>query len=221
MTLKKWHNYYGQTVGGEGGGTLQSSQNFIDNLLVQSIQRNGINVQYLPMTADHTDQLYGENPHKVFNEAIEIEMYIESFDNFGGPEDTISFMGYTVRDEMDFMVAKSRFIEEVGYPPKEGDLIMVPLQNIKKGVILEIRFVEDEQQWYPLAKLFHYKIKCSLWDHSQEDFGTMDDNIDSINIDDLPEQMTDIETQEGDNVFIQDESDSFIDNNENDPFGSY
>ena len=217
--LKRYFNYYNQTVGSDGNqpNTLDNERELYDSMLIESIQHYGIDVQYISKETNNLDLLFGEDSQKKFTDTQTIEMYIES--EFIG-DDSLNFIGYDVKDEINLLVSRTRFKEDFGHAPEEGDLIMIPLVNETKGVLFEIRFVEDEKQFYPLAKLMQYKLKCSLWEHSNEEFDTFDADIDSMNLDDLTEEMVDIETTNGDNVHIQDEADKIIDR-ENNPFGDY
>lgn len=52
--------------------------------------------------------------------------------------------------------------------PNEGDLIYFPLS----GSMFEIRFVEDQNPFFQLGKLFVFKMRCSLFEYSGEDFDT-------------------------------------------------
>lgn len=219
--LNKYFNYYNQTSGSGQGGTLTSEQELYDSMLIESIQIKGLEVKYLRKTTDNIDRLFGEDTSKMFEEAVPIEMYLRSFTSFGDMTDAINILGHDIKDECDLTVSKTRFFEEFGHEPFEGDLIYLPLKNKKEGMLFEIRFVEDEDQFYPLANLMHYKLKCSLWEHSQEDFDTADFVIDSVEDDNYPEERENIVTQQGDNEFIQNEADEIIERDENNPFGDY
>ena len=47
------------------------------------------------------------------------------------------------------------------------------------GSMFEIRYVEDQNPFFQIGKLFVFKLKCTLFEYSGEDFDT---NIDAIDI---------------------------------------
>ena len=62
------------------------------------------------------------------------------------------------------------------FRPNEGDLIYFPLS----GSMFEIKFVEHEDPFYQVGKLFVFKMTCELFEYSQEDFDTGIGDIDLI-----------------------------------------
>ena len=52
--------------------------------------------------------------------------------------------------------------------PNEGDLIYFPMS----GSMFEIKFVEHENPFYQVGKLFVFKLQCELFEYSGEDFDT-------------------------------------------------
>jgi hypothetical protein len=65
-------------------------------------------------------------------------------------------------------MARKRFAEEVTMAdptlirPREGDLIYFPLSKS----LFEINFVEHENPFYPLGKLYSYQITAELFTYS-------------------------------------------------------
>ena len=215
MTLNKYFNYY------EQNGDLSNEQSLLDNMLIESIQINGLDVYYIEKETNNINPLYGEDVLKRYVNAQPIEMYLESFDNFIG-DDALAIMGLTVKDELNLMVSKTRFDADFGHAPLEGDLIMIPLKmNNQKGVLFEIRFVEDEQQFYPLGNLMHYQLKCSLYEHSNEEFDTNNDDIDTINLDDFTDDNSTLKVDDTDKQYIEDELINIVDKTEGNAFGEF
>jgi len=60
--------------------------------------------------------------------------------------------------------------------PLEGDLIYFPLS---KG-LFEIKFVEHQNPFYQLGKLYTYQLSCELFQYSQEDMETGWSDVDAV-----------------------------------------
>ena len=111
-------------------------------------------------------------------------MYIENTDGFEGEGDLMSKFGIQVRDQATFIISLrswERFISldsnvATSFRPNEGDLIYLPLS----GSMFEIKFVEHEDPFYQVGKLFVFKLRCELFEYSQEDFDTGIGDIDLI-----------------------------------------
>ena len=134
---------------------------------------------YIPRTLVNEDELFGEDTISKFTEGNAIEMYIESVDGFEGEGDFISKFGLEIKDTMSLIVSRKRFEEQLGHVatrPREGDLIFFPLS---KG-LFEIKFVEHENPFYQLGKLYTFKLSCELFSYSQEEIDTGFSEIDSL-----------------------------------------
>lgn len=193
-----------------------NEQDLIHKLVEESIQIMGIDVVYLPRELQKEDTLFGEDVISSFTETYPIEMYIESIESFEGEGDLLQKFGLAVKDEVNLTVATRRFEEETGMTvPREGDLIYFPLS---KGMF-EIKFVEDEQPFYPLGTLPMYKLRCELFDYSYEQIDTGDEDIDLV---DRYDGVTDYDPF-ANNEEIETEADSVVDVDFNDqnPFGSF
>ena len=163
----------------------KGEQDIIEDLTVEMIKIHGQDFVYLPRTLVKEDELFGEDVLSKFTDGIELEMYIESVDGFEGEGDFISKFGLEIRDSMSLVISKKRFEQEVTpvvstvLAPREGDLIYFPRT---KGVF-EIKFVEHENPFYQLNKLYTYKLSCELFQYSQEDIDTGWTDIDTIESD--------------------------------------
>tara|TARA_Y100000593_G_scaffold90859_1_gene178227 strand:- start:98 stop:943 length:846 start_codon:yes stop_codon:yes gene_type:complete len=146
-----------------------NEQRVVEDLTIESIQIHGQDMVYIPRTLVNQDEIFGEDTISTFTSGTEIEMYIESVDGFEGDGDFISKFGLEVRDSMSLVVSKKRFQQELSMTrPKEGDLIYFPMTN----GLFEIKFVEHENPFYQLGKLYTYKLSCELFQYSQEDIDT-------------------------------------------------
>jgi len=180
----------------------RSEQNLVEDLTVESIKIHGKDMIYLPRTTNNKDDLFGEDTITSFEDSFFIEMYIASVDGFGGDGDFISKFGLEIRDTVELIVAKKRFQQESDMDrPREGDLIYLPLT---RG-LFEIKFVEHENPFYQVGKLYTYKLSCELFQYSQEDIDTDQSVIDGIE-DTKKEFAYDLELSSLNGSFIFNES---------------
>ncbi len=164
----------------------KGEQKIIEDLTIESIKIHGHDFVYMPRTLVKEDELFGEDVQSSFGKGVELEMYIESVDGFEGEGDFISRFGLEIRDNIKVVVSKKRFSHEVTslegvtvLTPREGDLIYFPLT---KG-LFEIKFVEHENPFFQLNKLYTYSLSCELFQYSQEDIDTGWTDIDKVESD--------------------------------------
>jgi len=160
---------------------ISDENNLIDELTIESIQIYGHDMVYIPRVTVNRDTLFGEDILSKFTEANTIEMYIDTVDGFQGEGDFISKFGLEITDSIDLVVSIKRFEEVLGHDekitrPREGDLIYFPLS---KG-LFEIKFVEHENPFYQLGRLYVYKLSCELFVYSQEEITTGYDDVDVL-----------------------------------------
>lgn len=160
-----------------------TEQNTLENLLIESIKIYGVDVYYIPRITVNEDQLYDEDYLNEFQDGLDLEMYIKSVDGFDGSGDFLSKFGIQIEDQVTFSVARTRFEQEVsGYTladvprPREGDLVWFPMTRD----LFEIKYVEHEELFYQLGKLYTYEIRCEKFQYSSETIDTGISEIDSI-----------------------------------------
>ena len=167
----------------------------------------------IPREASETnfDYLFGEDPENTFGENVVVEMWCRNVEGgFEGEGSMISRFGLEINDDATFEVSRTRFAEVIGkvYPdivrPREGDLIAFPMTKS----VFEINFVEHEQPFYTVGKSHVFVLETSKFRWSHEDLVTGVEEVDDIP--NVPKYE--------DNTEIQDESDTFVDHNEKDPF---
>ena len=156
-------------------------QNIVEDLTIEMIKTMGRDMVYIPRTLVNEDKLFGEDTTSKFDDGYEIEMYIQSVDGFEGEGDVLSKFGIQIKDRLELVVSRKRFEEAVGSyenttRPKEGDLIFFPLSN----TVFEINFVEHENPFYSLGKLFTYKLSCEVFTYSEEEIDTGYSDIDKV-----------------------------------------
>ena len=194
-------------------------QQEFDRITIEYIQFGGHNVNYLPREIVNEDHLFGEDTISSFEEEGEIEMFIESTDGYEGDKEFISKFGLEIRDQIVFVVSRTRWAEEcIGNleRPREGDLIFMPLSKD----LWEVRFVDDDAFFYSQNKNFTYRLTCVKFEYSHEDFDTGIQEIDNLekefeNIDDSSNDPF------ADNVDIEIDGDALKDFDELDPFGDF
>jgi hypothetical protein len=157
--------------------TYLPEQNLVEDLTIEAIKIHGLEMYYIPRDMVKRDDLFGESKYSRFNKFRMIEMYMDTTQAFEGG-DTFSKFGFEIKDSVKFTVSKKRFIRETGVQrPLEGDLLFLPLN---RG-LFEIKFVEHENPFYQLGKLFSYQLTCELFQFSEEQFDTGVSDIDAIN----------------------------------------
>lgn len=154
----------------------QSEQDLYDDLMEESIKIHGIDVSYLPRQIQKIDSLFKDVEVSQFTATHDIEMFIDSVEQFGGEGDFLSKFGVEIRDTLELTVMVNRF-ETLGIGrPKEGDLIFFPFNK----QLFEVMFVEDEQIFYTLGKKFVYRLKLELFEYSNQMINTGVEDIDNI-----------------------------------------
>ena len=163
---------------------VSTEQQLYEDLVVESLRLYGHEVFYLPREVVEEDSILNEDVQSKYGDAYSVEMYIENTDGFEGEGDLMSKFGIQIRDQATFVISLrtwERFISldsnlATSFRPNEGDLIYFPLS----GSMFEIKFVEHEDPFYQVGKLFVFKMTCELFEYSQEDFDTGIGDIDLI-----------------------------------------
>jgi len=185
---------------------VYSEQSLVEDLIIEAIRIYGIDTYYLPRTHVNLDYLYTEDTLTKFDDALEMEMYVKTYDGFVGQQEFLSKFGLQVDESITFTIAQKRFtqsltesllteyghnlvlengdelIREQTYDysdiirPREGDLIYLPLA----GFMYEIKFVEHIETFFQLGKLYTYEIKADRYEYSSEVIDTDVAELDAI-----------------------------------------
>ena len=155
---------------------VNTEQHLYEDLVVESLRFYGHETYYLPRQIIEEDNILGEDVQSTFGDAYSVEMYLENTEGFEGEGDLMSKFGVQVRDQATFIISLrswERFISldsnlATSMRPNEGDLLYFPLS----GSMFEIKFVEHENPFYQVGKLFVFKLQCELFEYSGEDFDT-------------------------------------------------
>ena len=164
---------------------VRSEMNLYEDLVIEALKIYGQDLYYLPRHIVNEDTLLGDDPTSKFPTSHKLEMYIENAEGFDGEGDLFTRFGVEIRDEVTLVVSKSRFETQVRRMttsginldrPAEGDLIWIPLT--KK--MFQINHVEHEQPFYQIENLPVYKLRCTLFEYTGEDFDNQIDDIQDI-----------------------------------------
>lgn len=128
-------------------------QILVEDLIIESIRNHGIDIYYMPRTSQSTfDKLFGDDPVKYYDSAYKIDMYLETFNDFGGQQEFFSKFGLNIDKTARVAVARRTFQKLVPTAvrefPKDGDLIFLPTQN----KLMEVKFVEEEENFFQLGR---------------------------------------------------------------------
>lgn len=163
---------------------VRSEQNLYEDIIIESLKMYGQDVYYLPRDLVNVDEIFNEDVVSKFNSSHKIEMYIENVEGFDGEGDLFTKFGVQIRDAATFIVSRRRWNQTVkrydneitSVRPLEGDLIYLPLTN----KLFEVMHVEHEQPFYQISNLPIYKLRCELFEYSDEDMDTGITEIDGI-----------------------------------------
>ena len=172
------NTYFSQGTTGEQG--------LVEDLVIEQIKMFGKNVYYIPRTLVKQDTVFGEDTMSKFDDAFEIEAYIEDNSGFRGDGDMFTKFGVQIADQSTFVISRKRFTEAVDDNatlivegrPNEGDLIYFPLAN----KVFEIQFVEYEVPFFTLGKIYTWGLRCELFQYSDEDIDTGITEVDAIEV---------------------------------------
>ena len=150
-------------------------QNLVQDLVDEQIKLFGSDVYYISRKTTQ-DGVLGDIIFSEFNEKIVIEAFLQNVEGFGDTSEFISKFGLKITDEIRITISARRWDEEaprlknleIMTRPNEGDLIYFPLTED----IYEIKFVEREQPFYQLGKVYFYTLTCEIYDVGSDDFNT-------------------------------------------------
>ena len=85
---------------------VKQEQKLVEDLIIEAIKIYGIDAYYLPRTHVNLDKLFGEDASMKFDDALEMEMYVKSYEGFQGQEDFLSKFGLQIDEQITFVVAQ-------------------------------------------------------------------------------------------------------------------
>lgn len=156
-----------------------------EDIIVESISIYGQNFYYIPRELVAKDEILGEDRLSKFKKAFSIEMYLENAEGFEGQGAFIQrFGGMMMEQSATLTVARRRWDQLVGRfgattipsRPNEGDLLYFPLTD----GLFEIKFVQHQDPFYQIGKLFVYKLEVELFQYASERIDTGVKQIDDF-----------------------------------------
>ena len=162
----------------------KNEQHLIEDIIIESLKIYGNEIFYIPRSLVSKDNVLGEDRLSQFKTAFPIEMYFENVDSFGGQGAFIQKFGLMIEQSATLVVARRRWEQLVGRygqtqipsRPNEGDLIYFPLT----GSMFELKFVQHQDPFYQLGKLYVYKLQVELFQYSSERIDTGIAEIDTF-----------------------------------------
>lgn len=163
-------NFYFQS--GNTSGTT-NEQRLLEDLVIESMKIYGHDVFYMPRTIVNEDPLFAQDPIGYFNQAYPLEMYVENTEGFEGQGELLTKFGFEFRSTATFVVSRRRWEESVGRQadnltlpnrPSEGDVLFFP----KTNTFFQITYVDNQNPFYQLGKIYTYKLVCEVWEYSSE-----------------------------------------------------
>lgn len=158
-------------------------QILLEDMVIESIRNHGIDIYYMPRTSQSIlDSLFGDDPVKYYDKAYKVDMYLETFNDYGGQQEFFSKFGLQIEKTARVAIARRTFERYIPTStrtlPKEGDLVYLPAQ--KK--LFEIRFVERERNFFQLGKFqpYMYVLSMETFKYNGEFINTGIDEIDYI-----------------------------------------
>jgi len=167
-----------------------SEQRLVQDLINEQLRMFGVEIYYMPRKFLGTKTVMKENVLAKFDDNFIMEAYVQNYEGFQGSGDLMTKFGIRTTDELTLVISKERY-EDFITPfyaanpteellvtrPKEGDLIYFPLSDS----LFEIKFVEHENPFYQLGKLYMYQLTCELFEYEDEVINTtieeIDDNV--------------------------------------------
>ena len=166
-----------------------NEQRLVQELINEQLKIYGVEVIYIPRKFVRKETILKEISSSKFDDNYAIEAYINNYDGYTGQGDLLTKFGVSLKDEVSLIISRERFEDfispfmeadndseiELSSRPREGDLVYFPLGQR----LFEVKFVEHEQPFYQLGKLYVYELKCELFEYEDEVIDTTIDEIDT------------------------------------------
>jgi len=165
-----------------------SEQRLVQDLINEQLKIYGVEVFYMPRKFVGTDDVMKENIVAKFDDSFALEAYVQNYEGFAGSGDLMTKFGVRTTDELTLVISRERYEDFVSVfyqdgedetkltsRPKEGDLIYFPLSDS----LFEVKFVEHEQPFYQLGKLYMYQLTCELYEYEDAVIDTSIQEIDN------------------------------------------
>jgi hypothetical protein len=166
-----------------------NEQRLVQELINEQLRIYGIEVIYIPRKFVRRETILREISSSKFDDNFSLEAYVNNYDGYSGQGDILTKFGMSLKDDLSLIISKERFEDFISpfleiesneeivlaSRPREGDLVYFPLGQR----LFEVKFVEHEQPFYQLGKLYVYELKCELFEYEDEVIDTSIDEIDT------------------------------------------
>jgi hypothetical protein len=166
-----------------------NEQRLVQELINEQLRIYGIEVIYIPRKFVRRETILREISSSKFDDNFALEAYVNNYDGYSGQGDILTKFGMSLKDDLSLIISKERFEDFISpfletesgeeivlaSRPREGDLVYFPLGQR----LFEVKFVEHEQPFYQLGKLYVYELKCELFEYEDEVIDTTIEEIDT------------------------------------------
>jgi len=166
-----------------------NEQRLVQELINEQLRIYGVEVIYIPRKFVRRETILREISSSKFDDNFALEAYVNNYEGYSGQGDILTKFGMSLKDDLSLIISKERFedfispfLETEGDEeivlasrPREGDLVYFPLGER----LFEVKFVEHEQPFYQLGKLYVYELRCELFEYEDEVIDTSIDEIDT------------------------------------------
>jgi len=166
-----------------------NEQRLVQELINEQLRIYGVEVVYIPRKFVRRETILREVSSSKFDDNFALEAYVNNYEGYSGQGDILTKFGMSLKDDLSLIISKERFEdfispflevesdEEIALSsrPREGDLVYFPLGQR----LFEVKFIEHEQPFYQLGKLYVYELKCELFEYEDEVIDTTIDEIDT------------------------------------------
>jgi hypothetical protein len=166
-----------------------NEQRLVQELINEQLRIYGVEVVYIPRKFVRKETILKEISSSKFDDNFALEAYVNNYDGYSGQGDILTKFGMSLKDDLSLIISKERFEDFISpflesendeeivlsSRPREGDLVYFPLGQR----LFEVKFVEHEQPFYQLGKLYVYELKCELFEYEDEVIDTSINEIDT------------------------------------------
>jgi hypothetical protein len=166
-----------------------NEQRLIQELINEQLRIYGVEVIYIPRKFVRRETILREISSSKFDDNFALEAYVNNYEGYSGQGDILTKFGMSLKDDLSLIISKERYEDFISpfldsesgeeivlaSRPREGDLVYFPLGQR----LFEVKFVEHEQPFYQLGKLYVYELKCELFEYEDEVIDTTIPEIDT------------------------------------------
>lgn len=155
---------------------IKTEQDLMESLIIEAIDGWGSSFYYIPRTLVYVDKIFTEDRLSEYKDKYLIRGYLENVDSFEGQGAFIQKFGLQMEQSATVTVARKVWEQSVGRygktilsnRPSEGDLIYWPTS----GGLFEIKFVQHQNAFYQIGKLYVYRLEIELFQYASEKIDT-------------------------------------------------